>query len=156
MALHDILVYVDESEGVAGTVAGACGLARRHDAHLTGQAVERPLAIPGFATVEIPPSAMEIIDQNRREAAYKWRKIFEAAVDAAGVTGKSGWAVARGEPVACLSLRSRYADLTVVSQTNPERRAGGDNPVDDLIVVNGRPILVIPYIGARPTSAAKY
>lgn len=155
MALKDILVYVDESEGVAGTVAAACNLARRHDAHLTGQAVERPSAIPGFATVEIPPSAMEIINQHQRDAVDKCRKTFEAAVDAAGVTGKSGWAVARGEPVACLSLRSRYTDLTVVSQTNPESRAGGDNPVDDLIVVSGRPILVIPYIGARAGIGSK-
>ena len=60
MPLKDILVYVDDSAQAAGTVAAACSLARRHDAHLTGLAVDRPADIPGFAAIEIPPSAVEI------------------------------------------------------------------------------------------------
>ncbi len=148
MPLKDILVYVDDSAQAAGTVAAACSLARRHDAHLTGLAVDRPADIPGFAAIEIPPSAVEIIRQQRQESLDKARKTFDKAVDAAGLTGRSGWSVATGRPLETLSLRSRYADLTVVPQNPPEDQGGGEDLVDDLIMASGRPILVIPYIGA--------
>lgn len=155
MPLKDILVYVDDSAQAAGTVAAACSLARRHDAHLTGLAVDRPADIPGFAAIEIPPSAVEIIRQQRRESLDKARKSFDKAIDAAGLTGRSGWSVATGRPLETLSLRSRYADLTVVPQNAPEELGGGEDLVDDLIMASGRPILVIPYIGAPAEIGSK-
>ena len=148
MPLKDILVYVDDSAQAAGTVAAACSLARRHDAHLTGLAVDRPPEIPGFAAIEIPPSAVEILRQQRQESLDKTRKIFDNAVNAAGLTDRSGFSVASGRPLESLSLRSRYADLTVIPQSGPEDQGGGEDLVDDLIMASGRPILVIPYIGA--------
>ncbi|MCK5623626.1 MAG: universal stress protein, partial [Alphaproteobacteria bacterium] len=123
-------------------------LALRHDAHLTGLAVDRPPEIPGFAAIEIPPSAVEILRQQRQEALEKERKTFEDAVNASGLTGRSGFSVASGRPLESLSLRSRYADLTVISQNAPESQGGGDDLVDELIMASGRPILVVPYIGA--------
>jgi nucleotide-binding universal stress UspA family protein len=148
MPLKDILVYVDGSAQASSTVEAACSLASRHDAHLTGLAVNRAPEIPGFAAIEIPPSALEILSQQRQEALDKARKIFDKAVEAAGLTDRSGWSVTSGRPLESLSLRSRYADLTVVSQNGPEANGGGENLVDDLIMASGRPILVIPYIGA--------
>ncbi|MBE9556746.1 MAG: universal stress protein [Proteobacteria bacterium] len=148
MPLKDILVYVDNSAQAPGTVAAACSLALRHDAHLTGLAVNQPPEIPGYVGVEIPQSAVEILKQQRQVALDKAREIFDDAVRAAGLTGKSGWSVASGRTLEALSLRSRYADLTVISQSGPEGPASGDDLADDLIMVSGRPILVIPYIGA--------
>lgn len=148
MPLKDILVYVDDSAHAASTVAAACSLALRHDAHLTGLTVNRPPEIPGFAAIEIPPSAVEILRQQRQEVLDKERETFEKAVSAAGLTGRSGFSVASGRPLESLSLRSRYADLTVISQNAPESQGGGDDLVDELIMASGRPILVVPYIGA--------
>jgi nucleotide-binding universal stress UspA family protein len=148
MSLKDILVYVDDSAQAGGTVAAACSLALRHDAHLTGLATSRPPEIPGFAGIEIPASAVEVLKQQCLESLDKARKIFDDAVNAAGLTGKSGWSVASGRPLESLSLRSRYADLTVISQNAPEGPGGGEDLADDLIIASGRPILVVPYIGA--------
>ncbi len=150
MPLKDILVYVDDSAQAASTVAAACSLAVRHDAHLSGLAVNRPPEIPGFAGVEIPASALEVLKQQRQEESDRARKIFDDAVKAAGLTDKSGWSVTSGRPLESLSLRSRYADLTVISQSRSEVAGGGEDLVDDLIMASGRPILVIPYIGAPP------
>lgn len=148
MPLKDILVYVDGSAQAAGTVAAACSLALRHDAHLTGLAVNHQPEIPGFTSMEIPTSALEILKQRRQEALDNERKTFEDAVSAAGLTGRSGWSVATGRPLESLALRSRYADLTIISQSGPEGQGGGEELVDDLIMASGRPILAIPYIGA--------
>lgn len=149
MPLKDILVFVDGSQEAAATVAAACTLARAHDAHLSGLAVDHPPQIPGFATIEIPASAIEIIESQRKEAVTKARDTFEKAVAAAGITDRSGWTVAHGMPLESLSLRSRYADLVVVPQGNPEsQRATSEDMVDDLVLVSGRPVMVIPYIGA--------
>lgn len=149
MSLKDILVYVDGSRETPSTLAAACALARDHDSHLTGLAVDRPPEIPGYATIEIPQSALEIIHAQRKEAAAKAREMFEKAVATAGITSRSGWSLARGMPLESLSLRTRYTDVVVVSQSNPEREdSAADDMVDDLILVSGRPVLVIPYIGA--------
>lgn len=150
MSLKDILVYMDGSREAPATLAAACTLARSHDAHLTGLAVDGPPEIPGYAAIEIPPSALEIIEAQRKEAAARARDMFDKAVAAAGITSRSRWSLARGMPLESLSLRSRYADLVVVSQSDAERQQNTANEelVDDLILVSGRPILVIPYIGA--------
>ena len=91
---------------------------------------------------------MQIIKQQRLESLDKARKVFDEAVKAAGLTGRNGWLVASGRPLVSLSQRSRYADLTVVCQSRPEDQGAGDSLVDDLIMASGRPILVVPYIGA--------
>ena len=149
MPLKDILVYVDGSREAPATLAASCALARDHDAHLTGLAVDRPPEIPGYAAIEIPASALEIIEAQRKETAAKARETFEKAVAAAGITDRSRWSLAKGMPLESLSLRSRYVDLVVVSQSNPESPHGAsEDMVDDLILVSGRPVLVIPYIGA--------
>lgn len=149
MSLKDILVHIDGSRETASTLAAACALAREHDAHLTGLAVDRPPEIPGYASIEIPPSALEIIQAQRKAAAEKARETFEKAVAAAGITSRSGWSLAKGMPLETLSLRARYTDVVVVSQSNPEHEGGtGDDMIDDLILVCGRPVLVVPYIGA--------
>jgi nucleotide-binding universal stress UspA family protein len=148
MPLKDILVYVDDSEQAAGTVAAACSLALRHEAHLTGLAVHRAPEVPGFAGIELPASALDILKQQRQDELDRARKVFDNAVNAAALTDKSGWTVAHGQPLEALSLRSRYADLTVISQSRSDVAGGGEELVDDLIMASGRPILVIPYIGA--------
>jgi nucleotide-binding universal stress UspA family protein len=147
MALKDILVYVEDNAQEAGTVAAACQLARQHEAHLTGLAVNQPPEIPGFAAIEIPPSAIEIIRAQRKESLDRAQKTFEQAVNAAGLSDRSGWSISSGRPTETLLLRSRYADLTVVSQNTPEDE-GGDGLIHDFIMASGRPALVIPYIGA--------
>jgi nucleotide-binding universal stress UspA family protein len=156
MSLKDILVHVDGSREASTTLAAACALARDHDAHLTGLAVDRPPEIPGYAAIEIPASALEIIEAQRKETAAKAREMFEKAAAAAGITDRSGWSLVKGMPLETLSLRSRYADLVIVSQIDAESQHGAnEDMVDDLILVCGRPVLVIPYIGAPATFGKK-
>ena len=51
-----------------------------------------------------------------------------------------------------IALHARYADVVIVGQADPEE----DEPKvtrerqDELILATGRPVLVIPYIGAYP------
>lgn len=149
MPLKDILVFVDASQHAPATVAAACSLARTHTAHLTGLTVDRPPGIPGYTAIEIPAAALEIIETQRKEAVERAREIFDKATAAAGITGHSGWTSARSQPLGYLALRSRYVDLVIVGQANPaHQRVASEELVDDLVLVCGRPVLVIPYIGA--------
>lgn len=148
MSLKNILVYVDDSKRAEGTVAAAGTLAREHDAHLTGLAIERPPYIPGFAAIEIPPSAMEIMAKQREAMMAAAKEVFESGVAKVGRAAQSGWTTAKGHALEILALRSRYADVTVLAQTTPEMRGTADEDlVDDLVMTSGRPVLVIPYIG---------
>ena len=150
MTLKSILVHVDNSKQAPATIAAACVLAREHDAHLTGLYIEYPAHIPGFAAIEIPASAIEVIEAQNKAALDTAREVFENTVAAEGLTGTSEWTVQKGSPVEVLALRGRYADLVVVSQPSPEARGiANEDLVDDLVLASGRPVLVIPYIGAH-------
>ena len=149
MSLKSILVHVDNSEQSKSTVAAACALAREHDAHLTGLYVVPTPGIQGYVSIEIPAAAMEVIEKQRQASLEAAREMFEAAAADSGITARSGWEQTTGSTVNALATRGRYADVVVVSQSNPEtRRADVEDMVDDLVVVSGRPVLVIPYIGA--------
>lgn len=152
MSLKCILVHVDGSAQSRATVAAACTLARDHGAHLSALYVEAPDGIPGFASLEIPRAAMAVIESQRKAARQAAREMFDTQAAAAGITERTGWEFTKGSAVGALALRGRYTDIIVVSQSNPEtRRAGYEELADDLVMVSGRPVLVIPYIGAPAT-----
>ncbi len=148
MSLRSILVHVDETGTSAATVEAACGLARDHTAHLAGLAIDAAAEIPGFAAIEIPDSVLEIIAARRQEARAKLHNTFDTIVGRAGLTDRSEWLVARGSPYDVLAIRSRYFDLTVLGQSDRQRGSTYDNLIDEFVRASGRPLLVIPYIGA--------
>ena len=59
MAIKDILVHVDSSRAMPGRVRAAAGLARRHDAHLTGLYVIEIPVLPSYAEAQIPIAIFE-------------------------------------------------------------------------------------------------
>jgi len=150
MPLKNILVHVDNSAQAAGTIAAACGLARAHNAHLTGLTVEHPPQVPGYAAIELPTSALDVIKAQQAESIAQARAIFEKTVEKTGLSSQSGWSLAKGFTLETLALRSRYADLTVIAQENAATSTTDPGLVDDLVMTSGRPVLVIPYIGAPP------
>lgn len=147
-SLHSILVHVDETGLSAGVVEAACTLAGDHDAHLTGLAVDSTVQIPGYAAVEIPDSVLEIIAARQAEALAKKRDAFDGIVARAGLTDRSEWSAVKGLSRDVLPLRSRYADLTVLTQIDSRRESSESDRIAEFVLESGRPALVIPYIGA--------
>lgn len=129
MAYKDLLVIVDDDPHTSERVSHAAELAERFDAHLTGLCVS---VMNGQEAKDQTARARALFDEGtgRRSISTEWRAAADFPTDAAVV-------------------QSRYADLVVLGQLDPEEPlAPVTNPrPEDIVLSAGRPILAIPYVG---------
>lgn len=129
MAYKDLLVIVDDDPHTRERVSHAADLAERFDAHLTGLCVS---VMNGQEAKDQTARAHALFDEEigRRSISTEWRAAADFPTDAAVV-------------------QSRYADLVVLGQLDPEEPlAPVNNPrPEDIVLSAGRPILTIPYVG---------
>lgn len=146
MALKNLMVLVDPSKHARARIDYAASLADRFDAHLIGQYVKHPSPVPAFVMAQIPPEARQIHEQSMDTLAEGCHAVFDERMQAAGRYDRSEWRVARGAPTAAAALLSRYADLLIVGQRDPDEDAveGMVDP-DELVLSSGRPVLFMPY-----------
>jgi nucleotide-binding universal stress UspA family protein len=150
MALKSILVHVANSEEAKARVDAAIGLAMEHDAHLTGLGVQPISQIPGYAMSRIPPQVLRDVEARQDAEIKAAHENFESAVARAGWSDRSGWREGKGMPSEVVGLHARYADLTVVGQQSvPDTDRSEESFADLLVMRSGRPVLVVPHVGAR-------
>ena len=148
MAYKTILVHCDADRSVAARLATAVGLAERYQAHLVGLHARPPFQPPAFTDGSYP---MDLFF-TEYEAAVKAGETTASAAFAQAVKGKgitTEWRSVDGLADDMLTLHSRYADLTVVGQNDPEA-SGSPLPSDlpeSVALATGRGTLVVPHIG---------
>ena len=146
MALKNLMVLVDQSKHTRNRIDFAANLADRFDAHLIGQYIKQPSTVPAFVMAQIPPEARELHDKSMEGLAQESHTLFEERLQAMGRYDRSEWRVARGEPTAAAALLSRYADLMIVGQPDPdEDSVEGFVDADALVLSSGRPVLFVPF-----------
>jgi nucleotide-binding universal stress UspA family protein len=145
MSLKDILVHIDLNAVSERRLKSAMSLAQAHGAHLVGvYAVPRPY-IPAYAEVQITAEVLEAQRASAEEAASRAEAAFKAATANSGLSVE--WRQQEGDEGRVLGFHCRYADLTIVSQPDPEQSLfPGDRDLPDrLILTAGRPVMVLPY-----------
>ena len=148
MALKNILLHVDGTRACEGREDAAIALALEHGAHLTALYCIGEIHIEGWA--EWP---MDLIEEQKSKAAEqadaslaRFRKKAERAGIGYETRSVTVYVNRIGEHVA---LHARYSDLAILGQNDTdELSAGGPRIVEDVLFGSGRPVLVIPYIGA--------
>jgi len=149
MSLKNILVHVTGTDQARARVDAALQLAMKHDAHLTGLGVHSDHGFPRYAAAEITSDILKEIESREDARLAEARSIFDEAAARAGWADRSDWLSDRGRAVEAVALHARYADLTVIGQrTPPGGMFGEDTFADELVLVSGRPIMIIPHIGA--------
>jgi nucleotide-binding universal stress UspA family protein len=154
VGLRDLVVLLDGSARDDVKLAVAVGLARRHDAHLTGLCplelllpADMSFALGGYPDLwALPEFARQIESQARTKAAIIEAK-FRELLRREDVIGD--WEFESGSLIPAVSRRAHAADLVVAGQADP------DNPLpvsartllEDLLMTAGRPLLLIPYAG---------
>jgi len=134
VGLADLLVHLDHFAHSAARLEVAVGLAKRHQARLTGLLVRRH-HYPDEATVSAT------------------RAMFEQKAAEAGIEGLWQCVEAPGAVVdmtAIINAHAHSCDLLVVGQGTSES-AGASVPGDlaeSLVLVSGLPVLVVPYAGS--------
>lgn len=150
MPLKDILVHVDNTKQCEVRLETAINLALAHEAHLTGLYVLTHHYIPPYLRAQFSAESLEVPVRAAIQAAEQAEALFLDKTKHAGVA--SEWRRVEGETIDVLSLHSRYSDIAVVGQRDPEGdEVTGDSEMPDRLILSvGRPILVVPYVGNYP------
>lgn len=149
MAFKNLLVHLDPSKSTAKRGDAAIALAAEHGAHLTALVAASAPTVPSYVGAQIPAA---IFEQARNVLSDNLSTIgdaFAKRADAAGIAYEVR-TVLTHEPLADLIARhSRYADLVVLGQADTDDAMGADSEMaEDVILGCGRPVLMVPYIGA--------
>lgn len=153
MGFKNLLVQIDGGKAAAKRVDAAIGLARGFGAHLTGLVAVGEPHIPGFVMAQMPAGVWDETLRQLRAQAETVADGFIAAAERAGLTADCRIDSALETEVSrIVALHARHADLAILGQADPDDpRPGGAGLVGDVVLGAGRPVLVIPYIGAAPT-----
>jgi len=151
MSYKDLLVHVDNARNCPNRVDIAVQIATDNDAHLTGIYVMSRPHIPQFIQAHIGEEVLEAQRQSGLAAAKKAEEIFSTAAERAGI--KYEWRVVEGDLFESIRLHTRYSDMVIMGQYNEDEASGdgAESLIDRLVLSAGRPVLVIPYIGAYET-----
>lgn len=150
-AYRDMLVHVDSSAASTERLAVATRLAQIFDAHLIGLYVAALAPIHQYAEADFGPDLVEAHDRYMREAADEAERTFRTRIEAASL--KSEWRRMEGNLPDLVLLNSRYVDLVILGQRDPERLDPGTSPeLPEYVILDvGRPVLVIPRTGSFPS-----
>ena len=147
MRVKDILVHVNVSKHCRNRLEAAAHLAKGFDAHLTGLYTSEMSDVPFFMMEEIVSKIEPTIRGWWTLKRNQVRGEFEAIRRETGVA--ADWLEIDGDVGAMMPYHARYADLSIVSQIDPEEllpRPEYDVP-ERVALEAGRPVLVIPYAG---------
>nr|WP_315249071.1 universal stress protein [uncultured Duganella sp.] len=148
MTYKTVLVHADLSPHAASRYALACQVALAHEAHLVGAAftglAQDAARNAAFAYGAVLAAAdIESVTAASRQALES----FVARADIAGVSYERR--ISDDDSETGLVLQARYADLLVLSQSDPEL-TGPDilyKLPEHLALHGGRPVLLVPYAG---------
>src|SRR5215471_17090320 len=125
----------------------ALSVAVTFDAHVSGVAFAYEPAIPGTV---LNGAVVDLVDATRREsrnAAKAAAARFDKAGQNAGVSIDSRVIDANLEGAGDVFGRiARRFDLSVVAQSEPDRRPAQDLIIEGALFQSGRPVIVVPYI----------
>ena len=142
MLYRDILVYIDDGNSNAERIKTAFDLAKAHNAQITGVTL---LALK-------PKHAKAMNETISENAATSRIKNFNAAAEAEGLVVKSK--VINGNSKVAARKMAQFArnfDLVILPQANPtvESAALIEVVSEQVLLLSGRPIFFMPYIGAH-------
>jgi nucleotide-binding universal stress UspA family protein len=154
MSIKDLVVTLDSSGAARVRLRLASDLARRFGAHLIGLyplPVRAAVSFPIYFEGALLEAAMREAEKKADYLAAEVRALFEETARRDGVSAE--WRTGPGFPSEDAATSSRYADLTIVGQPDPEM-PGASLLVplpEDVALAAGRPVLVIPYAGDYKT-----
>ncbi len=147
MSYKNLCVHVDYRPRCRAGVKLAVELAEHFSAHLTGVFVDPVPMSPELVAISATPLLLEQITQEQELRAGEAKAAFDEITSAS--TARTGWRRASGPMFSALNVHGRYCDLLILNQ-----EGDGDDSLalggfaDSAVIETGRPVLVVPFIGA--------
>jgi nucleotide-binding universal stress UspA family protein len=148
MTYKTILVHCDASRGVGARLAVAAAVAQRFESRLVGLHAREPFEVVSFADsgMSLAP-LLEAYGAGCEVAEKSAATAFDKATK--GRNFPAEWRVTEAFAEDALAVGSRYADLLVIGQADPDDPSGGRGDLPERVALaTGRPVLVVPKIGA--------
>lgn len=153
MGYKTILVHCDADPKVAHRLGIAVELAKRHGAYLVGVHIQESFNAPAmFDGTVAMGNLFDVFEETAKANLASAKAAFAKAVK--GTALSSEWRSEEGYIDTRLAVHARYADLTLLGQTDPGQPFFAPDPTATLALSIGRPILVVPHVGA-PAEPAK-
>jgi nucleotide-binding universal stress UspA family protein len=149
MSYKTILVHADLSVHTAARIRFAAALANAHGAHLLGVAttgVSRFMSVDSGLDLEhsVVTGYLDRMQERARQGLAQFEALARAAC-------KGSWEarLVADDPEGALVMMSRFADLVVLSQTDPDNAvASVVRDLPEYVMLNSaRPVLLLPYAG---------
>jgi len=151
MAIREILLHLSDDKLARSRCEAAMTLAQDHEARVTGLYVTSEPYLPGYVRAHLTEDILKQRRQQMTEVAGAVEKMFVDCATHSSVEHE--WKMKEGDLRDHMDLQMPYMDMAVVSQIEPDVDPE-DNPADiaaDLVMSGMRPVMVIPYVGTRPT-----
>jgi nucleotide-binding universal stress UspA family protein len=152
MLFKTMLVHLDDSQRSAQRLDVVIRLAIDFRSELVGMyVVPTPELSPSLATL-LPAKVVERRFHQTGEAQQQAETLFRQAASAAGLTAIE-WRAPAGSPIDTAVAHARCADLTVIGQADPASAESVfiTHLAETVVLAAGRPMLIVPYVGARAT-----
>jgi len=147
MSYKTIVVHCDASKKVSNQLEVATDLAARFDSTLVALHARPPFETPAFDVNFNMGPLVEAHERNIEAGQKMARTAYEKAIK--GKHLPTEWRAVDGFADEALSVNARYADLLVVGQYDESDTAVTQADLPETIALSsGRPILVVPHIGA--------
>lgn len=154
--IKDILVSLRIGEGVDAAADYAVSAAAALNAHLTAVAVNYDIDIPPVYTEAFSTDFIEAQRAEGQRLAKRAVDHFHEAARSVGISaevrtidGTPGGAAEQ------IGVMSRLYDLTIVSQSDPDRLGAEEVVAETVLFESGRSVLLIPVKQQKPFSAKR-
>lgn len=150
MSYRTILMHCNDPRRIEALLAPTVSLAEKFQAHLIGLSVVPPVAVISAGAPDGPPIVLDEHCRLYREENPAMKSAFETATRGRAFVSEWRDDEANAYGVADRVLQyTRAADLVVAAQTDPQW-AGTDSldVADRLAIESGRPVLILPNVGA--------
>jgi nucleotide-binding universal stress UspA family protein len=157
MSYRTILVLLDGRRESGRRLETAIEMACRHEAHLKAISLAVSPSIPSYANHPILLEALVAQQKQTHSDAGAMLNDFSTKAKTAGLSHEGVVVDCRDVEITdVVGLHSRYADLLVIEQQDPDNPGpGGAAMTQHLVLEAGLPVLVIPYIGASRTPGSR-
>jgi nucleotide-binding universal stress UspA family protein len=149
MDIRTILVHLDNGKGTRTRVAAAAAIALQHGAHLVGLVSVGWVAVPADVAGAYGLASYQAATmQELEDLAKTCRNDFRAQMERLDVPSHES-RIEHGFSADNLAIAARYADLTVLTQTDPDEPypVSAKGVAQDVLMRSGRPLLLLPYAG---------
>ena len=156
-SIPQLLLHFDASAQAIQRLETACRLAQQHGSALTALYAATPHYVELPFAPEIGPGIVAIQRRADQQHLAQARAAFDQSQaspqGSAGV--RAAWAEVHDDPIlSTFAKQALFADVLVMGQHDPSNAQMGQLPADfvqSVIMMSGKPALVLPYTGAPKT-----